>query len=81
MLDEGKADDKIIAVAKNDMSVNHVKDINGLAEHYHVEIKNFFEEYKKLENKKVLVNELLNKDAALEIINHDRQNYINTFKE
>ena len=81
MLDEGKADDKIIAVAKNDMSVNHVKDINGLAEHYRVEIKNFFEEYKKLENKKVLVNELLNKDAALEIINHDRQNYINTFKE
>ena len=79
MLDEGKADDKIIAVAKNDMSVNHVKDINGLAEHYHVEIKNFFEEYKKLENKKVLVNELLNKDAALEIIKHDRKNYINTF--
>jgi inorganic pyrophosphatase len=79
MLDEGKADDKIIAVAKNDMSVNHVKDVSGLAEHYHREIKNFFEEYKKLENKKVLVNELLGKEAALEVIKKDRLNYINTF--
>lgn len=79
MLDEGKADDKIIAVAKNDMSVNHVVNVHDLAEHYHVEIRNFFEEYKKLENKKVLVNELLDKEAALEIITHDRQNYINQF--
>lgn len=79
MLDEGKADDKIIAVAKNDMSVNHVTDVKNLAEHYHKEIKNFFEEYKKLENKKVLVNELLGKKEALEVINNDRNNYIKHF--
>jgi inorganic pyrophosphatase len=80
MLDEGKADDKIIAVAKNDMSVNHVKDASQLAEHYHREIKNFFEEYKKLENKKVLVNELLGKEEALKIISSDRKNYIEQYK-
>ncbi len=81
MLDEGKADDKIIAVAKNDMSVNHVTDVSGLAQHYHREIRNFFEEYKKLENKVVLVNDMINKEEALKVIEHDRANYIKHYSK
>jgi len=69
MLDSGEADDKIIAVALNDMSVNHIDDIDQLAPHFIVELKNFFEEYKKLEkNKSVKVKEFQNKKVAYEII-------------
>ena len=55
MLDNGEKDDKIIAVAENDMSVNHIRDIDELPKHFFRELKNFFEDYKKLENKTVEV--------------------------
>ncbi|MGD1848871.1 MAG: inorganic diphosphatase [Salibacteraceae bacterium] len=55
MLDQGEADDKIIAVAAQDMSVSHFDDISELPEHFFREIRNFFEDYKKLENKTVQV--------------------------
>src|SRR5690554_6825137 len=53
MLDQGEADDKIIAVASNDMSVAHINDISELPTHFLKELRQFFEEYKKLENKHV----------------------------
>jgi len=33
MIDQGEEDDKIIAVAKNDMSVSHYNDISELPQH------------------------------------------------
>jgi len=63
------------------MSVNHVTDVSGLAQHYHREIRNFFEEYKKLENKVVLVNDMINKEEALKVIEHDRANYIKHYSK
>lgn len=81
MLDSGEADDKIIAVALNDMSVNHIDDIDQLAPHFIVELKNFFEEYKKLEkNKEVKVQEFQNKKVAYEIIRKSIEGYKNKFK-
>ena len=50
MIDGGEMDDKIIAVAENDMSFNHINDISELPEHWLKELRNFFEDYKKLEN-------------------------------
>jgi inorganic pyrophosphatase len=47
MIDNNEGDDKIIAVAENDMSVNHIKDISELPAHFIVELKNFFENYTK----------------------------------
>lgn len=68
MLDEGEADDKIIAVAENDMSVNHINDISELPTHFIRELTSFFEDYKKLENKEVQVEEFQNREAAYEVI-------------
>ncbi|MEN8186155.1 MAG: inorganic diphosphatase [Bacteroidota bacterium] len=77
MLDQGEHDDKIIAVAENDMSVNHVNDISELPEHFIKELRNFFEDYKKLENKTVEVTEFQNAKTARQIV---KQSFID-YKE
>jgi inorganic pyrophosphatase len=68
MLDQGEHDDKIIAVAENDMSVNHYNDISELPDHFIIELRNFFEDYKKLEKKTVEVKEFQNAELAREIV-------------
>ncbi len=68
MLDNGEADDKIIAVAIGDPSVNHIHDISQLPAHYVAEMRNFFEDYKKLEGKKVMVEDFFDTHAAQQII-------------
>ncbi|MEN8123964.1 MAG: inorganic diphosphatase [Bacteroidota bacterium] len=68
MLDGGEHDDKIIAVAENDMSVNHYDDISELPKHFIKELRSFFEDYKKLENKTVEVTEFQNAEVAKEIV-------------
>ncbi|MFT6998890.1 MAG: inorganic pyrophosphatase [Cryomorphaceae bacterium] len=68
MLDGGEMDDKIIAVASNDISVNHMKDITDLPPHVIIELRSFFEDYKKLENKEVIVEDFQGRETALEVI-------------
>ncbi|MDB4195937.1 MAG: inorganic diphosphatase [Flavobacteriales bacterium] len=75
MIDGGEMDDKIIAVAENDMSFNHINDISELPEHWLKELRNFFEDYKKLENKKVEVEEFQNAEKAKEIIRQSIEDY------
>lgn len=80
MIDSGDADDKIIAVAKNDPSVNYINDLSELPMHFFAELRNFFEEYKKLEKKTVVVDEFQEKEKAHNIINQAIERYRNTFK-
>jgi inorganic pyrophosphatase len=68
MIDGDERDDKIIAVARNDMSVNYLNDISELPPHTLVELKRFFEDYKMLEHKNVIVEQFMNRDKALEIV-------------
>jgi inorganic pyrophosphatase len=68
-------DDKIIAVAENDMSVNHIQNITELPAHFFKELRNFFEDYKKLENKTVVVEEFQDKATALDIVNQSIIDY------
>ena len=68
MLDGGEADDKIIAVAIGDPSVSHINDISELPQHFISELRNFFEDYKKLEHKTVVVEDFLNRETAIQIL-------------
>jgi len=68
MVDGDEKDDKIIAVACHDMSVNHIEDVSELPRHFFRELRNFFEDYKKLEQKEVIVEEFQKKDVAIEIV-------------
>lgn len=79
MQDNNESDDKIIAVARHDMSVNHITDITELGPHTMREIRNFFEDYKKLEKKEVVVEDLRGREAALEIIRVSQRFYHETF--
>jgi inorganic pyrophosphatase len=68
MIDQGLADDKILAVAENDANTRHLNDISELAAHFKLELKEFFESYKKLENKVVTVPDFQGKNVAMEIV-------------
>lgn len=81
MIDGDEKDDKIIAVAKHDMSVNHITDVSELPRHFFRELRNFFEDYKKLENKEVIVEEFQRKDVAFEIVNQSIIDYKAKFSQ
>ncbi len=80
MLDNNEADDKLIAVAAGDPAVNHVNDIGELPGHFLSELRNFFEDYKKLERKTVVVEDFLGKDVALKILVESFELYDKTFR-
>ena len=79
MIDKG-IDDKIIAVCQNDISVSHINSLEELPPHLMSEIKHFFEQYKKLEQTSVKVDEFYGKEKAYEIINESILDYKNKFK-
>jgi inorganic pyrophosphatase len=80
MIDNNEEDDKIIAVAANDMSVKHFNDISELPPHTLLEIQRFFEDYKKLENKEVIVENFLGREDAYKIIKQSIELYNTTFR-
>ncbi|MDP4175899.1 MAG: inorganic diphosphatase [Bacteroidota bacterium] len=79
MVDEDERDDKIIAVAKNDMSVNYINDISELPPHTVIELRRFFEDYKKLEHKDVKVEHFFGKEEAYRVINESIALYKKTY--
>ncbi|KAL4323759.1 hypothetical protein GQ457_11G007480 [Hibiscus cannabinus] len=75
MIDQGEKDDKIIAVCADDPEYRHYNDIKELPPHRLAEIRRFFEDYKKNENKEVAVNDFLPASTAYEAIQHSMKLY------
>ncbi len=67
MLDDGRADDKLITVNVDDPAYAHVEDVSHLPKHNLLEIQRFFQDYKILENKQVEVDEILGAADALRV--------------
>lgn len=81
MIDNGEKDDKIIAVAAKDPGVNYFTDVNDLPRHFIAVLRNYFEQYKVLENKKVEIDEFQDKEAAYRIIEEATGFYKTHFKK
>ncbi len=78
MIDGTERDEKIIAVARNDMSVNYINELSELPPHTLVELRRFFEDYKQLEHKNVTVEKFMNKEKAYNIITESIIRYNNS---
>ena len=79
MIDNGRSDEKIIAIPYNDPNYNQYKNIDELPKHIFDEMKHFFTVYKNLEHKTTAVDEVNGKDEAIKIIKASIDNYIESF--
>jgi inorganic pyrophosphatase len=68
MRDDKGEDDKLIAVHADDPSYADYSDVNEIAPHRLRELQRFFQDYKTLENKKVLVSAPQGRSAALQVL-------------
>lgn len=74
-IDNGYGDPKIIAVNNVDPRCNFYNSLDELPKHSLLEIKNFFENYKLLQNIEVKVFDYHGIQEAMEIIDEGKRNY------
>ncbi len=79
MIDNGRADEKIIAIPFDDPNYNTYTDISQLPTHIFNEMTHFFKVYKELEGKETAVSEVQGQDAAVEIIQKAIDSYIENY--
>jgi inorganic pyrophosphatase len=79
MKDSGKMDEKIIAIPFSDPNYNTFNNLTDLPAHVFQEMCHFFAVYKNLEGKETVVNEVEDRDRALEVIKQCIDNYIRDF--
>lgn len=81
MIDNGRNDEKIIAIPFSDPTYNSYKDIEDLPKHVFDEMSHFFRVYKELENKETAVNEVMGRNAALNVIQWAINSYAQNFAD
>jgi len=81
MIDNGRNDEKIIAIPFDDPAFNHVTDLPQLPHHIYDEMRHFFSVYKALENKETAVDEAEGAARAIEIIEGAIAQYKRLFTE
>ena len=79
MIDNGRNDEKIIAIPFEDPNYNQYTDIDQLPTHIFAEMRHFFSVYKNLENKTTAVNEVSDRETAVKIVEAAIENYIENF--
>ena len=79
MIDNGRGDEKIIAIPYNDPNYNQYKNIDELPRHVFEEMRHFFTVYKSLEGKDTSVNEVGPRDEAVSVIAAAIDNYVDNF--
>ncbi len=79
MVDNGRNDDKILAIPFEDPTYNHYTDISQLPDHISEEMNHFFRVYKQLEGKDTVVNEVGDREKAVEIVRAAIDSYIENF--
>ena len=79
MVDNGKNDEKIIAIPFSDPNYNIYTDIDQLPKHVFDEMRHFFSVYKNLENKTTAVDEVSGRSEAVKIIKAAIDNYVENF--
>ena len=79
MIDNGRNDEKIIAIPFNDPNYNIYTNIAQLPKHIFDEMRHFFSVYKTLENKETAVNEVSERSVAIKVISEAIDNYIENY--
>jgi inorganic pyrophosphatase len=68
MIDAGRKDHKIIAVATEDPEYNHFREADEMPPHRLTMLRRFFQDYKMLEGKAVEVDDIQSAEAAFPVI-------------
>lgn len=79
MLDDGKNDEKIIAIPFGDPTYNQYNDISELPNHIFSEMLHFFNVYKALEDKEAIAKSVNGREAAIEVISTALDEYTDNF--
>lgn len=80
VVDNGNEDYKLISVVDCDPRYDEIKELKDLSPFILDEIKNFFENYKTLQQIEVKVGDYHNKEEALELIRTCKERYTNNNK-
>ena len=75
MVDCGKKDHKILAVAVDDPEFNGFREAAELPPHRLMMLRRFFQDYKQLEGKAVEVDEIQPANKTIEVIEHSLERY------
>lgn len=75
VIDRGDNDEKVIAVIDKDPRFDHINNLEDIPEHQKEEIRDFFENYKKLQNVEVKIGEFYGKKEAIQLIKESLERY------